>query len=218
MAETITLEARERVGFGTANSRRLRREGLIPAVLYGKKIGNLNLVVERRAFESVMRHRGRILDVRLPDGRVEKAIIKEVQFDPFGEEVLHVDFGRVALDEKIEVKVGLKLVGEPKGTAASGHLDVALYELRVECLAGNIPEAVKFDVSNLQLDQFVRVRDLAAPEGARILDDPETVVLHLAPAREVEEIAAPAPAEVGAAEPEVIAKGKKVEKAVEAEE
>src|SRR5688572_16653528 len=99
MAETLTLEAKDRATLGTSNSRRLRRQGLIPAVLYGKKQDNLNLVVSASAFDAILRHHGRILDVKLPDGKMQKAILKEVQWDTFGDAVLHVDLGRVALDD-----------------------------------------------------------------------------------------------------------------------
>ena len=116
--ETLTLEATDRGTLGTANSRRIRRSGMIPAVLYGKKVDNVNLAVSREAFLSVLRHHGRILDIKLPSGSTEKAILKEVQWNTFGDEVLHIDLGRVALDDKIQIKIEFKFVGDPvKGIA-----------------------------------------------------------------------------------------------------
>lgn len=217
---TITLEAQSRAALGSASSRRLRRQGLIPAVLYGKKVDNVNLVVDGEAFESVLRQHGRILDVKLPDGTLEKAMIREVQYDPFGDEVLHVDFSRIALDEKIKLPIEIEYKGEAKGTKTGGIFEVSVHSLEVECLAGNIPEKIVVDVSELDIDQVLRVKDVKSPEGARLLADPETAIARVAPPRLEEEVAAPAvaAAEAGAAEPEVIAKGKKEEEEGEAAE
>ncbi|HVY60898.1 MAG TPA: 50S ribosomal protein L25 [Planctomycetota bacterium] len=218
--ETLTLEAKDRGTLGTANSRRLRRDGLIPAVLYGKKVANLNLAVDRDAFASVMRHHGRILDVKLPDGKVEKAILKEIQWDTFGEEVLHIDLGRVALDDKIHLKVGLRFSGDPKGVAAGGHLEVHMHEAMIECLAGAIPDVIKIDVAHLDLDQVMRVKDVPLPHGVKILEHAEAAVAGVKMAH-LEELVpgAPAGAEAaGGAEPEVIAKGKKEEEGGEGAE
>jgi large subunit ribosomal protein L25 len=212
MAQTITLEAKDRSSLGTANSRRLRRDGLIPAVLYGKKVANVHLALDAVAFDAAVRHHTRILDVKLPTGSVEKAIIKEVQWDTFGDEVLHVDLGRIALDEKIEIKVPLRFFGDAKGVAAGGHLEVQLHEGMVECLAGNIPDEIRVDIAHMELDQIMRVKDMPAlPAGVRMLEGTEAVVCHVKPPHIEAEPLAPVAAEPGAAEPEVIAKGKKEE-------
>lgn len=215
MAETITLEAKDRASFGSANSRRLRRSGMIPVVLYGKKVGNVNLAVSRDDFASVMRHHGRILDVKLPGGAVEKAILKEVQWDTFGDEVLHIDLGRVALDDKIQLKVELKFHGDPKGLAAGGHLEVHMHEAMIECLAGSIPDQIRIDVSHLELDQVIRVKDVPLPTGVRILENEENAVAGVKLVR-IEEMPVVAGAvEPTSTEPEVIAKGKKEEEGAE---
>jgi large subunit ribosomal protein L25 len=211
MAQQITLDAKDRVSLGTANSRRLRRDGLIPAVLYGKKQSNVHLALDAEAFDMAVRHHSRILEVKLPDGKLEKAIIKELQYDTFGDHVLHVDLGRIALDDKIHIKVPLKFFGDAKGVAAGGHLEVQLHEATVECLAGKIPDDIRVDVSHMELDQIMRVKDMAAlPEGVKMLEGEEAVVCHVKPPHIEEEVAPVAP-EAGAAEPEVIAKGKKEE-------
>ena len=217
--QTITLEAKGRDTLGTANSKRMRRSGLIPAVLYGKKIANVNLAVGKDDFASVLRHHGRILDLKLPDGKVEKAILKEVQWDTYGDYVLHIDLGRVALDDKIHLKVELKFVGDPKGVAAGGHLETHMHEAMIECLAGAIPDMIKIDVSPLELDQVLRVKDIAVPAGVKILEQPEAPVASVKMAI-VEDMPAPGgvTAETaGATEPEVITKGKKDEEGAEGE-
>jgi large subunit ribosomal protein L25 len=209
--QTLTLEASERALLGTSNSRRLRRTGLVPAVLYGKKQPNVNFAVSRDALENVLRHHGRILDVKLAGGKTEKAILKEVQWDTFGEHVLHIDLGRVALDDKIHLKVPLKFAGDPKGLAAGGHLEIHLHEAHIECLAGDIPEFIKVDVSGLELDQQLRAKDVPMPKGMRLLEHEDVAVAGVKAVRE-EVLVAAAPVEgAAAAEPEVIAKGKKEE-------
>ena len=222
MAQTITLEAKDRASLGTANSRRLRRDGLIPAVLYGKKVANVHIALDAVAFDTAVRHHTRVLDVKLPSGDVEKAIIKEVQWDTFGDEVLHVDLGRIALDEKIEIRVVLKFAGDAKGVAAGGHLEVQLHEAMVECLAGNIPDEIKVDIAHMEMDQIMRVKDMPPlPEGVKLLEDADTVVCHVKPPHlEPEVVPGVVPGAEAAAttEPEVIAKGKKEEEGAEAEE
>ena len=210
--KTITLEVKDRSTLGTSNSRRLRRDGLIPANLYGKKQDNLNLVVSREAFDAVIRQHGRLLDLKLPGGTTEKAMIKEVQWDTFGDMVLHIDLGRVSLTDKIHVKVELKFTGDAKGLSQGGHLDIHMHEATIECMAGNIPDAIRIDVSSLELDQQLRVKDLKLPEGVKVLEDEGLAVVGVKKIL-LEELPVPgaAPTEAGATEPEVITKGKKDE-------
>lgn len=218
MAETITLEAKDRAALGSANSRRLRRKGLVPAVLYGKKVANVNIALDAGAFNAALRHHSRILDLKLPDGKIEKAMIKEVQFDTFGDAVLHVDLGRIALDEKVEIRVPLKYTGDPKGVAAGGHLEIVLHEATIECLAGNIPDDLRIDISHLELDGILRAKDVKAlPEGVRLLEGAETVLCHVKPPQIEPEVVPGAAPEAAATEPEVIGK-KKVEEEGEGEE
>lgn len=215
--KTLTLEATERTNLGTSNARRLRRGGLIPVVLYGKKQPNVNFSVTREALDDVLRSHGRILDIKLPAGTTEKAILKEIQWDTYGEHVYHVDLGRVALDDKIALKVHLKFTGEPKGLAAGGHLEIHLHEANIECLAGDIPDFIKVDVAHLELDDQIRVKDLVLPKGTRMLENEEIAVAGVK-AVHVEEVVVAAPVEGAAAgtEPEVITKGKKDEEGAEA--
>jgi len=219
--QTVTLEAKDRANMGTSNSRRMRRDGLIPAVLYGKKLANVHLALDAEAFDAAVRHHSRILDLKMPAGTTEKAIIKEVQWDTFGEEVLHVDLGRIALDDKIQIRVPLRFTGDPKGVAAGGHLEVQMHEPMVECLAGAIPDEIKIDVSHLELDQIMRVKDVTGlPAGVKLHEHENAVVCHCKPPHIEEVPLAGAPAEGAAAtgtEPEVITKGKKEEEGEAAE-
>jgi len=214
--QTLSLEATDRTALGSSNTRRLRRTGMVPAVLYGKKQANVHFAVKREAIESVLRHHGRILDVKIA-GKTEKAILKEVQWDTFGEHILHIDLGRVALDDKIHLKVPLKFTGDPKGLAQGGHLEVHMHEAHIECLAGDIPEFIKVDVAHLELDQQVRVKDIKMPAGSRILDQDEAAVAGVKAAHIEDAPAGADGAPAGGVEPEVITKGKKDEEGAAAE-
>ena len=144
------------------------------------------------------------------DGKNETVLVKEVQYDHLGADVLHVDFARVSLDEKVEVTVPLELKGEPKGEADGGVLQQILVELEVECLVTEIPDRIVHNVSEMALNDVLHIKELKLPAGVRVLQDEDLIV---ATVKEIqEEVIAPAAvAEEGAAEPEVI--GRKPEEA-----
>ncbi len=210
MAEMLTLEASLREALGSRNARRLRRRGLTPAVLYGKKKDNLHLALETRQLSDALRHHTRILTVKLPDGSDEAAVIKDVSWDELTDEILHVDLTRVDLDERIELEVEVELVGDAKGVLQGGMMQQILHELPVECRAGAIPEAIRVDVSHLGIEDVLRVGDLPLPEGVKVLRDANDMVAHvLAPKRGAWE----SEGEEGEAEPELVAKKKEKEEA-----
>jgi large subunit ribosomal protein L25 len=182
---------------------------MIPAVLYGHKVDNVSLTIQRDSFESVLRHHGRILNLRFPDGGAENAVIKQVQWDPLGEEILHIDLLRVALDELIMVMVEVELVGVPKGQAEGGTLDQPVREVEIECTPMAIPDKIELNVSHMSIGDFLRVKDLPLPPGIRSTENPElTVAILHAPAEEAEELAVE---EEVPAEPELISKTQKEE-------
>jgi large subunit ribosomal protein L25 len=133
--------------------------------------------------------------------------VKEVQYDHLGIEVLHIDFARVSLDEKVEVTVSLELKGTPKGEADGGVLQQVISELEVECLVTDIPNVIRHNVSDMALNDVLHIRDLKLPPGVVALQDGDQIV---ASVREIlEEVTEPAVAVVeGAAEPEIIGKKK----------
>ena len=112
----------------------------------------------------------RIVDVHL-DGTVEKAQIMEVQWDHLGKDVLHVDFKRVSADERIEITVPIELKGIAPGIAAGGVLDQPLHTLHVECPAIAVPDSIRVNIGELQLEMAIHVKDLKLPEGVKVLDD-----------------------------------------------
>ncbi|VTS07181.1 50S ribosomal protein L25 [Tuwongella immobilis] len=205
MAESVILKAEPRSGSGTRNSRHLRKQGKIPAVLYGHKEATQSLVISAEDFETVMKQHARVLDVQLPE-KTEKVLIRELQWDYLGKEIVHIDFYRVSADERIEVKVVVELKGmAPGALSGAGVLDQPLHELHVECPALSVPDSIRVDISKLQLGQAIHVKELTIPAGVKVLEDADAVVVQVVAAKD--ELAA---AETGTgAEPEVIVKEKK---------
>jgi large subunit ribosomal protein L25 len=178
--ERIRLEVRERETLGSADSRRLRREGLIPGVLYGRgKTPHAISVPERELRRVLTGGHGlhAILDVVLEGQKTSHAsILKEFQRDPIRGKLIHVDLQEVRLDQPIQSAVVVELVGEAPGTKEGGVLSQVTREVLVEALPLEMPDRLELDVGELAIGDSLRVSDLPAREGASYLDDPETVL------------------------------------------
>src|SRR5262249_28353031 len=133
MAEAVLLATNPRTERGKMQTRRLRKQGLVPGVIYGHKEATLAVSCSREELERAVRHGVRVLDVKA-GGKTEKALIKELQWDHLGKEILHVDFARVAADERVEVNVRVELRGTAIGIAAGGVVDQPIHLIPVECL------------------------------------------------------------------------------------
>jgi large subunit ribosomal protein L25 len=139
------------------------------------------------------------------------AMIKEIQINPLSRKMTHIDFVRVTMDEVVRTSIPVHIVGTAAGVKEGGILDWGVRELHVECLPGQIPDKIDVDVTSLNSHEYIRISDLSVPEGVKVLDDPERVVVGVTHAKaEVEPVAA-AGEEAAVAEPEVISKGKKTE-------
>src|SRR5438270_8508974 len=156
MAESMKFVTQPRDGRGTRAARRLRKHGLVPAVLYGHKEATVAVALPAEELEKAVRHGARVVDLQT-DGNVQKALIKELQWDHLGKELLHVDFARVAIDERIEITVPIELRGTAPGVNAGGVLDQPLHELSVECLAIRIPDSIRVSIQDLQVDGVIHV-------------------------------------------------------------
>jgi large subunit ribosomal protein L25 len=211
MAETVVLEAKTRSEHGTRVARRLRKQGLVPAVVYGHKEATVQVTVPGEELLRAIRHGSRIIELKQAE-KSETALIREVQWDPFGHDILHVDFARVAANETVTLPVPIIVRGTAPGIAAGGVLVQPVHTLTVECLVFRIPDAIRINVGELQLDQAIHISDLKLPEGVVVKGDPETIVVQVVP-KEVEPEAALAAGE--AAEPEVIGRKEKEEEAKE---
>jgi len=187
--ERVKLPVAERQKLGSSESRRLRRQGLIPGVLYGRERPVAILIGERELRAALTGAGGThaVLDVTVDGGSEHSAILKEFQRDKVRGQITHVDLQEVRLDQTINAAVSITLVGEAVGTKEGGVLSQVMNELRVEALPLEVPQHVDADVSALRIGDAVRVGDLSVPAGVTVLDDPESVVATVTmPMREVE--------------------------------
>ncbi len=221
--EEIKLDVQVRTELGSRKSRVLRHNNFVPAVLYGSEERPMSIQVDRKSFEQITRLQGGanvIYHLHVQQGpQILKdyfAITKEIQYDPVFDRILHIDFNRISLTEKIEVKVPIKAKGEAIGVKQDGgSIEHVLWELTVVCLPTEIPQSIEVDVSSLKIHDSLQVKDLVLPSGVVTKNDPQATVLMVAvPMKEVE-VAAPAVEGAPASEPEVI-KEKKKEAAPEA--
>ena len=218
----IPLSASRRETLGKGGARKARAAGQIPGVLYGHGETPVAVAVMAREFDVAMRsHKGGNPIVNLSVAGSEfTALVRDAQYDPLTHAILHLDFQHISLTEQIEVKVAIKLVGLPIGVKdGGGILETIRREIEVRCLPTAIPSAIEADVSNLAVGDSIHVRDLVI-SNVTILSDGDDTVATVVPPTVMEEKApedAVAAAGASAAEPEVIAKGKKDEEGEEKE-
>jgi large subunit ribosomal protein L25 len=190
--ERIKIEVRPRSEYGSAAARRLRREGFVPGVLYGRH-DPASFSVAERELRRVLTGSGglhTILDIAIDGGRTSPAILKEYQQDPVKGKLLHIDLQEVRLDEAITASVNVSLVGaeDAPGVREGGVLSQITREINVSALPMEVPEHIDVDVSKMELGGTMRLADIPTVEGATFLDDPDETVLATitAPTREVE--------------------------------
>ena len=209
--QSIQITAQPREGLGSRKVKRLRDQGLIPGVVYGHKEVVVPVTLPKKELTTHIERGAHVFDLSL-DGKSEKVLVKDVQYDHLGLEILHIDFARVSLDERVEVTVPLELKGEPKGAAEGGVLQQIVAELEIECVVTDIPDRVIHNVSEMAIDDVLHIKDLKLPPGAKALQDEDLIV---AMVKVIEEEAAAPAAEGESAEPEVI--GRKAEEGETAE-
>jgi large subunit ribosomal protein L25 len=213
MAE-VSLDVVRREVSGKEVSKKIRKEGRVPAVVYGGHREPVAITVDRKSVAELItrsEHGRRSIFLLKITGTDQQrhAMIKEIQIDPISRKMIHIDFVRVMMDEVIKVNVPVHLSGTARGVKEGGVLDWQIRELHVECLPSAIPDAIEVNVDDVGVHQYVHVSDLKAPEGVKILEDPERVVVGVTHMRaEVVPEAAPVEADAVPAEPEVIKKGK----------
>ena len=210
-----TLQAEKREERGKNAARRLRASGRIPAVVYGAEKGKATEIsVDPKVLLRILHSESGVntlIGLEGVGGGDTRVLVKEYQLDPIDHELLHVDFYQVAMDKAITVTVPIVLKGDAKGVKQQGGIvDFVHREIEIETLPGDIPENIVIDISELMLNQGLRVRDIQA-EGAKWkpVTEADTMIVHVVPLKAEE----PAPAEAAAvaaapAEPEVIKKGK----------
>ena len=207
MAVTGKLVVQRRTAHGSRECRRLRERGLVPGNMYGHKQETIPLTLTEAEVAPLVRGGAHVLDVEL-DGKAEKVLFREVQWDYLGKEIIHVDLLRVDPNEKLTVDIKVELKGTAPGSLGGGVLDHTLRTLSIECLAIQIPDSIVVKISSLEIGQAIHVRDLEAPPHTRILNNPDAVVVRVSqPIAEIEPVAAVV-GEEGPAQPEII--GRKV--------
>jgi large subunit ribosomal protein L25 len=183
MAEAVKIQVEARdpaknKGTGTRAARKLRAQGRIPGIIYGHKQTPVPVSLPRESVWEMIKKSTRLAELQLSGG-TETVLVREVQWDHLGKEIIHLDFTRVSADESIETDVRLDLRGTAPGVAEGGSLEVLVHTIRVTCRANAIPDVIRLDISNLHLDESLHVRDLALPEGVTLDSDPEQLLVHV---------------------------------------
>ncbi|MGE0448126.1 MAG: 50S ribosomal protein L25 [Vicinamibacterales bacterium] len=213
------LEATVRETIGKNEARRTRRQGQVPAVVYGAASEGASrdaqsIAVEPRALLKILHSEAganTLISLRL-GGNDTKVLVKDFQLDPITHEVLHADFFRVAMDRMIEVTIPVLVKGEARGVKQQGGLlEFVRREIEIECLPADIPEHVDVDVTDLMVGQGIRLRDVATDPRWKPLTDLDTMLVHIILPKAEESAAAAAEGGATGSEPEIIKKGKKEE-------
>jgi large subunit ribosomal protein L25 len=191
MAEKFVVKAEKRVGRGTNFARGLRREGKIPATVYGGGGDAVAITAELSDLAAIIRSDSGAntlftLDI---EGEQSRVIFQDRQIDPVLGKLLHADLRRLSKGEKIELTIPVHLIGTPKGVSDGGVLEQLMREINVKCLPSNIPDSIDVDVENLEMNESISIENIEVDEGVEILDSPESVIASVVFVREeVEEV------------------------------
>jgi large subunit ribosomal protein L25 len=191
---------------GSRKSQEIRANGRIPAIVYGHGEAPLSISVPAPHTTAVIHSGAHVADVVI-EGKAQKVLIQDVQYDYLQKEIEHIDLMRIDANQRVKVKVPLDFRGTPKGTKEGGILEKQFTELEVEVLALAIPDLIRVNVEGLELNGIIHAKDIALPEGAKLLNYPDQIICQV---RTVKEVVA-AEGEVAVAEPEVIGKKKEEE-------
>jgi len=176
----IVVKSEKRQGLGSNAARRLRAQGFVPAVLYGESLETTPLVLSKKDIVQILRlesGENTIFKVAV-EGAAYDAMIKELQVDPASDELLHVDLIRISMDKPVRVTIPVVHRGEPIGVKTEGgFIDFVTREVEVECLPRDIPESLGIDISELHVNQSIKIESMAVPAGVRIISDPATVLV-----------------------------------------
>lgn len=199
MSDFLTTEKRQ--GGGTREAKQVRAAGRVPVVLYGHKEANAFLTVTHDEIMAVLKHGGKVVDLK---GAVsEKAMVREVQWDTYGKEVLHVDLARVSASEVVKATVAIELRGTAAGQKSGGHIEFIRHEIDIKCPVMSVPDKIVVNLTNLELDGHINAKDVPLPTGASLVTAGDTLIVQCVAAKLEEETAPGA-----VAEPELIRKAK----------
>lgn len=201
MSEAL-LKIESRSTSGSRAARALRKTNKVPGVIYSHGHEALNISLDPKEIQSIIVAGKSVIDIE-NDGKRDKAIVREIQWCHLGREILHVDLGLVQADEKVRLHVPVHTKGMSPGVNSGGVLEMPLHALDIECLVTNAPSSIIVNISEMVIGSAVHVRELQLPEGVKVLNDPDLVVIHVV---ERKEEVVPAAGEQ--AEPEVVTKKK----------
>ncbi len=189
MADNVNLDARSREGRGKNDARRLRTQGMVPAVLYGDGDGSSVLAVPEKVVDYTLQHVGdnALYDLSIGGGGNATARVVDVHRNPLTGRLVHVDFAPVNMRERIVVTVPVAVVGDSPGVSEGGVLQQEAYEIEVETLPGDIPQELQIDVSGLDINENLSIGDIRLPEGITLISDPEEVAVTVTTPTEVTE-------------------------------
>lgn len=212
MAQKVQLKAKTRAETGRGAVKRMRTQGIVPAVIYGAHTKPINVAVTLNDLVKALHHatsENVLVDLQVDEGGKTNnrlALIQEVQHHPVEDTILHIDFHEVLATEKLRTSVPIRPIGEPAGVKTGGGiLEYVMRELHVECLPKDLPEVIEVNVEKLEIGQSIHVGEIAVPAGVTVVDDKgQTVFLVAAPITEEELAAMTEAAATPAAEPEVI--------------
>lgn len=176
------LKAERRAVSGTKAMRKLRANGGLPGVLYGRGAENINLSFRYSEIEKLVHDASHVVELDIA-GEKQHALVRGLQRDYLGDQLHHIDFIRISLDDKVKLKLPLNFVGTPRGAAHGGLLEIMRGEVEVLCPAANIPKFVEVEVTGMEVGDAVRFKDLNIPDGAELTVNPETTVARCAQAR-----------------------------------
>lgn len=183
------ISAFKRDKLGSIESRRIRRAGRVPAVVYGHEQEPAHVSVEDHDLQNLIKNRERVFEIDV-DGQVEETMLRDLQWDTFGTQVLHIDLIRINASERVTVEVPVRLRGTSPGVVSGGILEQPLHTLELDCLAHNIPDDLPVRINALEIGDAIHVSDVEVPRGSKIHNEGDQVVVHvLAPKGEEEEAA-----------------------------
>lgn len=201
---------------GRHGNDRLRREGMLPAIIYGHGESPESVSVSRRDVEAAIDEASHVIALQVGD-KTSQYLIKDVQYDHLQKNPIHVDLMRVDPNERVRVKVRVELKGTPVGVRNGGEISQLISDLDIECRLLDIPDVIVVNVADLDLNQAVHVRELQLPDGVKAMAEAEALVVQVRTRKIIAEVAATAPVEGAPAEPEVIGRVAKEEPSKEKE-
>lgn len=172
MSETFTLKADMRKESGSKHSGQLRKKGLIPAIIYGHKQDPISVSLNLHDFSEALHHGHRIFDIDF-SGKKETLLVKDLQYDHLGRNIIHADLMRVNLSETVKVTVPLEQKGTSRGSHEGGIIDELLDHIEIECRVSEIPETIHVSVKDLGIGDVILAKDIELPEHAKLVTDPE---------------------------------------------